>query len=158
MKLDRYGIEVDLPDGWEGRIYRRADGDPTLHAATFALPDDDGDFGARATGSMGQGQAFVVVTEYDPALAGQGLFAPLGVPKDLRPVDLAPNAMMRPQPGLMGVQRFFTASGRALCLYVVVGAMSRLDARSPLNGVNRVLRTVRVVSLDSAGPGATERL
>ncbi len=152
MKIDGYGIEVDLPQGWEGRIYRRAEGDPTLHAGTFALHDDDGDFGGRATGEMGQGQAFVVVTEYDAALAGRGLFAPLGVPRDLRPVDLAPNGMMRPRPGLMGVQRFFTASGRALCLYVVVGALSRLDARGPLNQVNGVLRTVRIGTLDSASP------
>jgi hypothetical protein len=150
MKLDGYGIEVDLPRGWEGRIYRRAEGDPTLHAATFALHEDDGDFGGRTTGDMAQGQAFVVVTEYDPALAGQGLFAPLGVPRDLRPVDLAPNGLMRPRPGLMGVQRFFTASGRALCLYVVVGALSRLDARGPLNQVNQILRTVRIGTLDAA--------
>src|SRR5437867_2391132 len=38
MVVSAHGISVDLPHGWEGRIFRRRHGDPTLHAATFALP------------------------------------------------------------------------------------------------------------------------
>ena len=55
MILRAHGMSVDLPDGWEGRIFRRRHGDPTLHAGTFALPQDDGEFGSRATAAMPPG-------------------------------------------------------------------------------------------------------
>ena len=38
MIVEAHGIGLDVPDGWEARIYRRPHGDPTLHAANFALP------------------------------------------------------------------------------------------------------------------------
>src|SRR2546421_2381651 len=77
MILRAHGMSVDLPDGWEGRIFRRRHGDPTLHAGTFALPQDDGEFGSRSTAAMPPGSAFLTITEYRPGnglVAGQGLF------------------------------------------------------------------------------------
>jgi len=47
VKLSAYGIEIDLPRGWDGRIFRRPGADPTLHAANFPLPASDGHKSAR---------------------------------------------------------------------------------------------------------------
>jgi hypothetical protein len=138
-----YGISVDLPTGWEGRIYKRPEGDPTLHAGNFPLPVEDGDFGSRALAAMGSGGAFFAVTEYDQALASQGLFAP-GSPAPL-PVapELDPNALLRIRPGQSGLQRFITIGGRPFCVYVVVGSVP--SAGALLAQANQVLQTVSIV-------------
>jgi hypothetical protein len=140
VKLSAYGIEVDLPAGWDGRIYRRPAGDPTLHAGNFSLPVEDGDFGSRALATMADDGVFIVLTEYDSADAERGLFARRGLPLPLRPSALDPNALQRRLPGQLGVQRFFTESGRAWCLYVVVG--SRPNPAELLQMANGLLASI----------------
>ena len=49
MRLAAHGIAVDLPAGWDGRVWSRPGGGPVLHAANVALPPSDGDFATRAT-------------------------------------------------------------------------------------------------------------
>ena len=142
MILTGHGIRVDLPDGWEGRIYRRPEGDPTLHAANFALPPDDGDFGTGATSAMADDGVFIALTEYDPALAGRGLFSRSGAPASLRARDPNPKGLLRTRPGQSGVQRFFSASGRAFCLYVVVG--NRPTPGTLVAQANRVLNSLHI--------------
>jgi hypothetical protein len=121
MKLSAYGISIRLPEGWEGKIYRRRHGDPTLHAANFRLPERDGDFGSGAVRSMGDGGIFVALTEYRRETADGALFAFQGLPLPLRGSDLDRRAFQRLLPGRAGVQRFFTAASRPFCLYVAVG-------------------------------------
>ena len=143
MEISGYGISVDLPPGWEGRIYRRPEGDPTLHAGNFPLPMEDGDFGTRALETMRSDGAFLVATEYDPALAGQGLFsqeAPAPLPATS---ELNAWALLRVRPGQFGIQRFMTVGGRAFCVYVVVGSIPGPSAL--LGEANRVLRSLSIV-------------
>ena len=142
MILNGHGIRVDLPEGWEGRIFRRPEGDPTLHAANFALPPDDGDFGTGATSAMADDGVFIALTEYDPALAGQGLFARRGAPASLRARDPHPRGLLRTRPGQSGVQRFFSQAGRAFCLYVVVG--TRPTPSTLVAQANRVLKSLQI--------------
>jgi hypothetical protein len=144
VKISGHGIEVDLPDGWDGRIYRRPEGDPTLHAANFPLPAEDGDFGARALGSLGPDGIFIVLTEYRPDLAGEGLFSARGLPDSLQASEFSADALQRPRPGQSGVQRFFTVGRRPFCLYVVVGGRSRIDSRPRVIEANGVLKTVSI--------------
>ena len=66
MKIAAHGIGLELPGGWEGRIYRLKGGDPILHAASFALPVADGDFGSGATAAMPAGGAFLALKEHRP--------------------------------------------------------------------------------------------
>jgi hypothetical protein len=142
VKLKAHALAVDLPPKWEGRIFRHVGGEPTLHAANFALPSEDGDYGGKATGSMRASGAFIALTEFDPELAGTALFHRRGLPRKLHPADLSPKALMRARPGQAGVQRFFNAKGRAFCLYVVVG---HEPTRGKLVGwVNDVLATVEI--------------
>jgi hypothetical protein len=127
VRLDAHGVALELPAGWDGRIGRRPDGYAVVHAATFGLPAEDGDFATTATARMPAGGVVVVLVEYEPALAGSGLFAAPGPPARLGAGEFSPATLLRRLPGQAGVQRFFSHAGRAFCLYVVAGA-ARPDA------------------------------
>jgi hypothetical protein len=159
LRLEAHGLGVDLPRGWEGRLYVRplpgTTGDthpaaaghpgevpnPVLHLANFALPHERGDFGTGAVERMRPGHVFVSLFEYDPAEAHRPLFAARGLPLP-RVGEFAPNALQRLIRGQGGWQRFFTASDRAFCLYVVLGALAR--ERDGVAEVRQVLRAVTV--------------
>jgi hypothetical protein len=143
VELSGYGITVDLPSGWEGRIYKRPEGDPTLHAGNFPLPVEDGDFGSRALTAMRGGGAFLVVTEYERGLAGRGLFAPQAPAPIPATSELNAWALLRVRRGQFGIQRFMTVGGRPLCVYLVVGAVPSPSAL--LASVNAVLRSLSIV-------------
>lgn len=123
-----HGLRVDLPRRWEARVYLRdatADAaesiNPVVHLGNFALPPRRGDYGSGAVEVMRAAHAFVALVEFGTTEVDSPLFAARGMP---RPVlgDFAPNALQRRLPGQLGVQRFFTESGRAFCLYVVLGS------------------------------------
>lgn len=152
MRLAAHGIELDLPGGWEGRIYRVPGGDPILHAASFALPVKDGDFGSGATGAMPSGGAFLALKEYrvGPRLRpGMGLFAPAAVPLPLTPGHFHPRVLQVGRRGQAGFQHFFTTSRRPFCLYAVMAAGANglaTAARAPerMGEVNRILSTLKI--------------
>ena len=132
MRLAAYGISLELPRGWDGRIYRRPGAGPTLHAANFQLAADDADFGSGATGRMPQGGIFLALKEYaaGPRLRpGVGLYASHSLPLPLQRRYFHPNALQVGRPGQAGFQHFFTAAGRRpFCLYAVIR-----DSRPPLD-------------------------
>jgi hypothetical protein len=131
MRLSAYGISLELPRGWDGRIYRRPGASPTLHAANFGLPAEDGDFGSGATAHMPDGGVFLALKEYaaGPRLRpGVGLYASRSLPLPLSSRYFHPRALQVGRPGQAGFQHFFTAAGRrAFCLYAVIET-----ARAPL--------------------------
>jgi len=146
MRLAAHGLEIELPPGWSGRAFRRAAGAATLHAGDFQLPLEDGEFGGRSTLSMPPGSTFLALTEYRPGAGlepGQGLFASRRIPRTLDPTAFSPRGLAHPRPGLAGAQRFFTAAGRPLCLYVVV-SRTRAERRRQLAVLTHVLRSLRV--------------
>jgi hypothetical protein len=131
-RLDRFAITVDLPPGWEGEIYQRAPADgalrpqgvaepPVVHAASFTLPPDRGDFGNGAVDLMSTDDVFISLFEYEPAAARTALFAASGVPR-LDDADFDTATLQRGFPGHSGCQRFFHVGDRAFCLYVVLGS------------------------------------
>ena len=142
MKISGYGIHIEVPRGWEARVYRRAEGDPTLHAGNFPLPMDDGDFGSGAVGRMTDGGIFIALTEYRADLAGEPLFSGPGLPLSVAGSELNPLALQRALPGQSGVQRFFTQAGRPFCLYLVVGSWP--NPWKLLRQANRVLHSLAV--------------
>ncbi len=94
-----------------------------LHAATFALLETDGDFGAAATGRMRGDDAFAALVEYrsDAVVRpGVGLFAAMGPPDALRAHDFGPAQLQVTRAGQLGCQRFFTHLARLFCLYAVI--------------------------------------
>jgi hypothetical protein len=147
VKVAAHGIAVDLPDGWEGRIFRRTHGDPTLHAGTFPLPFDDGEFGSRATARMPAGATFLTLTEYRPGqglVPGKGLFAARAIPLPIRRSRFKPNQLLVARPGQRGFQHFFTEGGRPFCLYAVIHEPRLGAARADLGTVNSVLETLAI--------------
>jgi hypothetical protein len=149
-RLSGMGIDMDLPSGWDGRVYRR---DPevgrvpagtlrapathaVVHAANFALPVDRGDFGGGAVELMTRDNVFLALFEYGPESAGAALFASPGPPKRLDADAFRPNALQRVIEGQAGLQSFFTAANRPFCLYAVVGSFDdRARLAADLNDV-----------------------
>jgi hypothetical protein len=123
MRVAGHGVSIDVPAGWEARIYRRGGAGPVLHVATFALHDRDGDFGAAATGRMHADDMFAALVQYrvdDRLRPGVGLFATAGLPAAPQPHEFHPRQLQVTRRGQLGRQRFFTAGGRPHCLYLVV--------------------------------------
>jgi hypothetical protein len=152
-KLQGESIEVELPPGWEGRIASRNGGSAPrgsaaisgaaarVHAANFALPPDVADFGGGAVELMGNRDLLVILFEYDRSSANTPLFAATGIPR-LGVDDFDPYALQQVLPGQSGVQRFFSAAGRAFCAYVVLGSHTRRFRTVPV--VNDVLAATRI--------------
>ncbi len=145
-ELSGHGLAIDLPDGWDGRIYRRAEearqvAHRALHAASFPLPTDPGDFAAEAVERMARDDILVTLVEYHPEAAGTALFG-RELPPALRPESFDPNVMPRAVPGKAGAQFFFTAAGRAFCLFVVVG--NHPDRARLVPQADAVVRTLRI--------------
>jgi hypothetical protein len=149
MRLRADGIDVDVPQGWDGEIYRPSQGfrlqeaqggsTPVMHLSNFALPAVRGDFGSGAVEIMRSDNVFIVLVEYDPASAGKGLFSSTGPPR-VGAADFAPHTMQHPMPGQSGAQYFFNHGGRAFCLYVALGSHARRHELVP--EVNQVLDTL----------------
>jgi hypothetical protein len=155
-RLAAHGLGAEVPDGWDGEIYQRADDGltplaagargphhpPILHLATFPLPADRGDFGGGALDAMGVFDLFVSLIEHEPAAARTPLFGRDGVPWPLRADDFRPDAMRVPRPGHSGRQEFFHVGDRAFALYVVIG--SHLLRRLLVSRANAGLAGVRL--------------
>ena len=143
-QLAAYGIGIQVPNGWEGRILRRsavdaAESRVVVHIASFPMPEERGDFGVGVTELMRSGDAFVTLFEYGPESLGTPLFAAQGVPR--LTVDLfTVRRLQRTRPGQVGCQLFFTANRRPFCLYVVVSG--RLHLRSVIPQINRMLQAL----------------
>ncbi len=153
--MSGWGIDAAIPAGWDARLYRRVPGDameqtfPVLHAANFPLPANRGDFGSGAVEVMGPTHLFVSLLEYGDASVSTPLFAKYGMPKRLSPQDFRPDQLQRPIPGQLGVQRFFTDSGRAFCLYAVLGSYA---ARLMLIGrLNAALAGITLTAIGGVG-------
>jgi hypothetical protein len=153
VRLQRQGLSTDLPRGWDGRIYQRADqaGGTTqqiLHAGNFALPVERGDYGSGAVEVMRGGDVFVALLEFDREAAGTALFAREGLPTPVSASSFSPNRLQRSLPGQGGCQFFFTTEGRAFCLYVVLGSYANRDRL--VAQVNRLLATVTVTAREDS--------
>ncbi|MEX2267046.1 MAG: hypothetical protein WEA75_00020 [Acidimicrobiia bacterium] len=165
-EIEAHGLAVDLPAGWEGRVFRRAEAGevqaagvvgasappgeltfPVVHVASIPIPNDAADYGSDLVESLGPDDAFIVLKEFEPADATQPLFARAGMP-ELAPEDFDPAGLQRQLSGQAGRQEFFHEAGRAFCVYVVLGSYSRRNEVVP--AVNAVLAGIRI------DPGAAE--
>ena len=146
-QLSDSGLRVTLPSGWDGAIRpagasgpaaeaRAADaGDEpahgfgvVLHAASFALPSERGDYGSGAVEVMSGSDVLVCLLEHPPEDLDTPLFRRRGRPQ-LTTSSFSPQTMQRALPGMAGAQHFFQEAGRPFCLYVVVGSFR---TRGPL--------------------------
>ena len=145
MKLAAHGISVEVPAGWEGRIFHRSGAAPILHVASFSLHEDDGDFGAAPTGRMRGDDVFAALVAYRPdaqLVPGRGLFAARRPPAPTV-LDFSPNQLQVTRRGQLGCQRFFTEAGRPFCLYLVI-APARRPASHLVGRLAQVAQSIRV--------------
>jgi len=127
VRIAGHGVAVDLPAGWDGRISQRQATGPVMHVATFPLLASDGDYGASATGRMRGDDVFAALLEFQGdarVRPGLGLFEAIRRPLPEVP-EFGPMQLQVTRPGQLGWQRFFTESGRALCLYAVIQPVRR---------------------------------
>lgn len=148
------GVSVDLPPGWEAEFIKRVPNlaplgtnEPektytVVHIANWPMPAERGDFGSGAVEIMRGEDILIVLAEYGPENLGTALFSHEGLPWPLDPDSFDPNRLQRPLPGQGGLQRFFAESGRAFCLYVVLGNLADADDLVAL--VNGILATVTI--------------
>jgi hypothetical protein len=144
-RIAAHRLALGLRPGWEGRILRRAtqvDDEQTyavIHLATFAMPEQRGDFGAGVTELMRTEDVFVTLFEYGPESVGTPMFEERGIPTIT--ADMFSNRQLqRPISGQVGCQLFFTESDRAFCLYIVVGARGHVpDVIDEINAALRLL-------------------
>jgi len=154
--LSGAGITVDVPDGWEGRIYTRPPASDTaevgaarttdapnavLHVASFAMPPGTGDYGSGAVEQMTNTDLLVIVMEHGRASAGTALFASAGIPR-LHSDEVSTTCLQRLLDGQGGAQKFFNVAGRAFCLYVVFGSYTRRVRTVPV--VNGILDSLTI--------------
>jgi hypothetical protein len=146
-QLSGAGIRVEILPGWEGALQAATslpDGAvrPTvIHLGNFPLPAKRGDFGSGAVERMRGGDVLIVLFEYGRESAGTALFS-ASIPREIVAADFDRNLLQRRLPNQSGCQKFFTHSGRAFSLYVVVA--SHIDRADALPSVNRVLAGLEV--------------
>jgi hypothetical protein len=156
MRLDSEGFEVVVPPGWEVRVRHQTenlDGGasaPVLHAATFILPEERGDYGSGCVEIMGPEDVFVSLLEFGDEAVHSALFPPGEMPRSIDPQAFRTNGMQRWMPGQSAYQKFFTEGDRAYCLYVVIGDHSRRVALA--RTVRSLLLSIRLRPV--APPGA----
>jgi hypothetical protein len=145
--LARHGITVDLPRGWEASIHWRdpLEGEsthPVLHAGTFPLPRQRGDFGSNAVDQMLSDDVFVVVLEYHQDSSNSALFEHKGVPTSVDAAMFSTSTLQKMLPNHAGTQIFFTEGGRAFCLYIVLGSYK--DRERLVRKVNTLLPRIHI--------------
>ncbi len=158
MRIDGHGFRVDLPAPWEGAVRigdvspalrQRAlrnglqvQVPPVLHLSTTRLPAVRGDFGSGAVDLLKADDLFVAVVEYGADSVGTALFDTGPLPRSVDHRHFRTNGLQRAIAGQSGFQHFCTENGRAMCLYVVLGAHH--SARTLVRGVNNILQRVEV--------------
>lgn len=147
--ISGHGLSIALPSGWEARIsVPPADGvpgatrNPVLHAASVALPQVRGDFGGGIVERLDSSGVFIALVEYDREATRTPLFAHQGLPKVLTGPQFQTHTLQRGVAGQSGAQWFCQVSGRAFCLYVVVGA--HRDRWRLATEASRVVETITV--------------
>lgn len=167
--LEGYGMSVDLPAGWTGRIFRAADpeeddGRATMHVGNWAMPTDDATFGSSIIKAMSTtNQIFMSIAEYTPDVLLPNTASP--VPDDPEAVDITdvggvafanPGVPILKVPdfdpdtvhgttsltGATAVQVPFLVAGRPFVLYAVIADAALLS--SSLDAANSVLATLLV--------------
>jgi hypothetical protein len=141
-----HGLAVDVGSGWEARMWLPdlpppAINRPVVRLANVALPFSRNTYADDVAETLAPGAAVASLVEFDPRLAGRGLYSSEGVPA-FGVSDLDPRAVQIQGEGRAGLQRFFSLGGRAFSLYVM-GRRGPGLARA-LEDLNGMIRTLSV--------------
>ena len=147
-RIEREGITVDVPAGWDCRIgkqFESGEGERAflvVHAATRALPGQRADYGGGVVENLGTKDVFVALIEFGPNESGSALYQERSDIPTLELGQFHRNQLQRRIRGQAGKQHFFTISGRPFCLYVVLGSIG--NARQLIDDANGFLGGVQI--------------
>ena len=146
-RLDSHGIAIDVPRGWEGRIFvpdlaPPAINLPILHLTDAILTVERSSYAPELANRAGGTGILVALLEFDHTLADVGLYEPQGLKLPLPRDRFHPKALQFPSLVQEGHQRFFSWGGRAFCLYVVLGTARGVDRR--LATANEALASLEI--------------
>jgi hypothetical protein len=141
-----HGLAVRIATGWEARMWLPdlpppAINRPVVRLANFALPFSRDTYADDVADTLEPGGVVASLVEFEPGLAGHGLYASEGVPT-FGARDLDPRVVQVQGDGRVGVQRFFSVEGRAFSLYVIGRRGPRLT--QALVDLAAMLRTLAV--------------
>jgi hypothetical protein len=86
--LAAMGIELTIPEGWDGRIYAvNGYSRPVFRIATFPLPESDDVDGSRARAMMQKSDVLIAITEYSAVCPPCAGFAQASFPLRLSAED-----------------------------------------------------------------------
>jgi hypothetical protein len=146
VRLEGHGLTIEVGRGWEARMWTPdlpppAINRPVIRLANFPLPLTKDTYAAEVAEGLHPGHVVASLVEFEPSSAGTGLYAHEGVPR-LRAADLDPRAVQGGGAGRTGVQRFFSANGRAFSLYVL--ARDGAGVPAALRQLEEAIRTLTV--------------
>jgi len=146
-RLASHGIAIEVPKGWEGRIFvpdldPPAINLPILHLTDTVLTLERSSYAPELAARAGGTGTLVALLEFDHTLADVGLYAPQGLHLPLSRERFHQKALQFPSRVQEGHQRFFSQGGRAFCLYVVLGTGRGVDRR--LADVNGALASLEI--------------
>jgi len=140
-KLSAFGIEIEVPDGWSGKIYHGVGGAVIMQVANLEIDPSDGDLALISAENMDSGGVIGVLVDYGPTDAGEGRYDnDLRLPLD--PNDFWPSKLIQWVANQAGVQQFFTANGRACMLYM--SASTQPSLLTAVGALSDVLETLAV--------------
>jgi hypothetical protein len=149
-----YGLRMDLPEGWDGRVRGPAGVSfgPHLHAANFPLPETDDDVASRARSEMTDEQVTIVVIDVTTALARdvrgpQDHYEQAELPVRIRADDFT-DRVEAVDPDHAFARRSFSVANRSFQVWMEFGTDPAPD---PLVAeANAVLSTLAVESVGEA--------
>jgi hypothetical protein len=151
-----YGVSLELPSGWTGRIYNASQGTgrslADLQAGSFQAADDEDlvKDAARAAEVMEPSDALILLWEAGGSVSRSDYEQLLGPPQ-IGTDDVRVQLEGFPSTHAVG-QLFFTTKGRRFDLMVEFGSLSPDSAQ--LHRVNRVLETLAIEPASRADSGS----
>ncbi|MDP9342225.1 MAG: hypothetical protein M3Q23_09020 [Actinomycetota bacterium] len=147
-RLDAFGIELTLPDGWDGRISWTTDEvGPVFQAGTFPLPQPGGDFLRRAMKAMAPEDIVVALHEFTPSCPCTG-FQAVSAPVSIGPGDVVSDPGF--DPGHAYAEQAFQNGGRWFVLGVAFG--TAVPGAAAEQQANSVLSTLWIDPGLTSGP------
>lgn len=145
MTLEGFGLSIELPDGWNGRIYTETEGPDApncsiLQAATVSIPSYDDCILTAARQLFGSNDASVMLFETPGGRPGFDTLYPVTTLLALGPSHYMP-VWQGITPGQATFVRRLRLNGRYFQLQAVFGSSPTV---TQLSQVNQVLSTLQV--------------
>jgi hypothetical protein len=141
MLVEGYGLRVEVPSGWSGRVWRTPQSVDmpgrcfaNVHLGNFDVPIDEANFGSIAIAQLRPGQVFAALVEFEPESAHSGWFKYDGLPTNISVDMLSEDYLRESRPGQVGLQFFCTVGHRPFSIHIVASLPVEPSSLQLLNG------------------------